>query len=519
MPGTTPVEPALSGKPAHPSLATFLLSDPGILILCVLARILLQIPTNGQYGFHQDELITLDAAKHLDWGYVAYPPATPFIARIALFLFGPSLIGLRFFAVLAEGFVMLLTGLMIRVQGGSRWAQLLGAFAVATTPNSIIQGGLFQYETLDYLFWVLLAFTVMCLLKSENPRWWLAIGTVMGLGMQIKYTIAFLIAGVVVGCLVTRNRRYLTSPWLWVGAGLSLLIWLPNLLWQVQNNWITLDFLGSIHSRDMAAGKGSTFVFDQLKFNFNPVMLFLVSAGLYYFFFTPAGQRYRMIGWMYVVPFVLYVVLQANSYYLAPAYPMLAAGGAVWWEKRLGRMVTVRRRFWGRTTWVIFALVAGFLVALLLPLAPLGSDWWNSLSQSNVELKAEVGWPELVQQVATTYNSLPPADKAKAAILAGSSGEIGSIALYGPAYGLPRPISGFNSFWQYGYGNPPPRTLIVLGFPTDFLANFQDCKLIAPITTPFNVQNEETTNHRAIYVCHDLREPWLDFWKNFQYFG
>jgi hypothetical protein len=114
---------------------------------------------------------------------------------------------------------------------------------------------------------------------------------------------------------------------------------------------------------------------------------------------------------------------------------------------------------------------------------------------------------------------LPDSDQAHAAILAASSGEIGSIDLYGPAYGLPRVISGFNSYWQNGYGDPPPQTLIVLGFPPSLLENFQDCTFIAPITMPFNIQNEETINHRAIYVCHNLRQPWPEFWQHFQYFG
>ena len=213
-------------------LRTAVLSDAGILILLVLARVLLQVFTNGQYGFHQDELVTMDVAtRHLAWGYVAWPPVTPFLARMALALFGPSLIGLRSFAVLAEGMVMLLTGLMVRDLGGGRWAQILGAVAVTTTPNSIIQGGLFQYETLDYLCWVLLAFMVIRLLTSEDPRWWLGIGATIGLGVMTKYTIAFSVAGVIVGVLVTSNRHYLKSRWLWIGALLALVIWLPNLLW------------------------------------------------------------------------------------------------------------------------------------------------------------------------------------------------------------------------------------------------------------------------------------------------
>ena len=503
------------------SLSTLLFSDTGILILLALARILLQVFTNGQYGFHQDELVTLDAAaNHLAWGYVAWPPVTPFLARVALSLFGPSVIGLRSFAVLAEGIVMFLAGLMIRDLGGRRWAQILGAVAVATTPLSIVQGGLFQYETLDYLCWVLLAFTVIRLLKSENPHWWLGIGAAIGLGMMTKYTIAFSVVGVVVGILATRNRRYLKSPWLWGGALLALVIWLPNLIWQFQNHWVSLYFLASIHTRDIQAGLTSSFLTDQILFNLNPVMLFLVIAGLYYFFFAPAGQRYRMMGWMYIVPFILFILAQGKGYYLAAAYPMLAAGGAVWWEQRLTRMANPRwARTWRWAAWSVLSVFAALLIVTELPVAPLGSAWWNTISKSNVEVIREVGWPELVQQVAKAYNALPDSEKAHAAILALSSGEIGSIDLYGPAYGLPKVISGFNSYWQYGYGNPPPQTLLVVGFDASFLTNFQDCTLIAPITTPFNIQNEETINHRSIYLCHNLRQSWPDFWQHFQYFG
>jgi len=500
------------------TLRTAVSSDVGILVLLALARVFLQVFTNGQYGFHQDELVTMDVAtRHLAWGYVAWPPVTPFLTRVALTLFGPSLIGLRFFAVLAEGMVMLLTGLMIRDLGGGRWAQILGAVAVATTPNSIIQGGLFQYETLDYLCWVLLAFMVIRLLKSEDPRWWLGIGATIGLGMMTKYTIAFSVAGIIFGVLVTSNRQYLKSRWLWIGALLALVIWLPNLFWQFQNHWISLSFLASIHARDM---QNSRFLVDQILFNFNPVMLFLVIAGLYYFFFAPAGQRYRMMGWMYIVPFILLLLVQGKGYYLAAAYPMLAAGGAVWWEGRLARMTSQRgARTWRWITWSVFSAFAILIVVTELPIAPLGSDWWDTISKSNPELTSEVGWPELVQQVAETYNSLPAVDRSGAAILAASSGEIGAIDLYGPAYGLPKAISGYNSYWQFGYGNPPPQTLLVVGFDSELLANFQDCKFIAQIVTPFDIQNDETIYHRTIYVCHNLRMSWPVFWQRFQYFG
>jgi hypothetical protein len=361
---------------------------------------------------------------------------------------------------------------------------------------------------------------VIRLLKSQNPRWWLGIGAAIGLGMLTKYTIAFSVAGVIVGILITSNRRYIKSPWLWGGAVLALVIWLPNLLWEAQNHWVSLYFLASIHTRDVQSGLTSGFFTDQLLFNFNPVMLFLVVSGLYNFFFSPAGQRYRMMGWMYAVPFILLILIQGKGYYLAATYPMLAAGGAVWWEGRLARITSQRWvNAWRWTTWTVLSAFAALLIATELPVAPLGSAWWEVVSKSNDQLKSEVGWPELVQQVTKAYNAVPASEKAKTAILAASSGEIGAIDFYGPAYGLPGVISGFDSYWQYGYGNPPPQTVIVVGFPSDLLADFQDCKFEASISMPFNIQNEETINHRAIYVCHNLRQPWPLFWKTFQYFG
>jgi hypothetical protein len=367
---------------------------------------------------------------------------------------------------------------------------------------------------------VLLAFTVIRLLKSENPRWWLGIGAAIGLGMLTKYTIAFSVAGLIVGVLVTQNRRYLKNRWLWGGALLALGLWLPNLTWQFQNHFVSVYFLASIHARDVQSGLSSSFLTDQLLFNFNPVMMFLVITGLYYFFFAPAGQHFRMIGWMYVVPFILLILTQGKGYYVAATYPMLAAGGAVWWEGRLTRITSQRwAHAWRWTTWSILIAFAALLIATELPVAPLGSAWWEVVSKSNDQLKSEVGWPELVQQVEKAYNEVPVSEKAHATILAASSGEIGSIDLYGPAYGLPRVISGFDSYWQYDYGNPPPTTLLVVGFDGSFLENFQDCTLIAPIFTPFNIQNDETINHRSIYLCHNLRQAWPQFWKTFQYFG
>ena len=170
-------------------------SDLGILVLWATAGVLLHTVTNGQYGFHSDELAILDDARSLTWGYVAYPPLTPFLARIAFILFGPSLIGLRLFAAVALGLVLVLTGLMAHHMGGGRQAQIVAALAAAIGGVALSAGTRLQYVSFDYLWWVAAAYFMVRLLASDDPRWCLAVGAAIGLGMLTKYTMMFLVVG------------------------------------------------------------------------------------------------------------------------------------------------------------------------------------------------------------------------------------------------------------------------------------------------------------------------------------
>ncbi len=497
-----------------------LLSDQVILVLLAVGVVVLHLLTNGQYGFHRDELAILDDGRYLDWGYVAYPPITPFIGRVAVTLFGPTLVGVRFFSSVAQAFAVLLAGLMARELGGNRWAQITAALATAIAPLSLSAGALLQYVAFDYLWWVLIAYLMIRLLKSEDPRWWLPIGATIGLGMMTKYTLGYLVLGVVGGVLLTSARRYLKSRWLWGGVALSILILLPNLIWQAQHNFISLDFLGSIHARDVRIGRTNNFLLDQFITCTNPATIPLWFAGLYFYFKTSTGQRYRLIGWLYAIPLVLFIVTQGRGYYLAPAYPMLLAGGIVWLEQWLASRSAAQSRSIHQTLRQAMAIGGALAAALALPVAPINSVWWNVASDMNGDLKEEIGWPELVQTVADIRAALPAADRARLGVLAGNYGEAGAINLYGPAYNLPTAISGINSYWLRGYGDPPPQTLIVLGL-TFTQANqiFETCELAGHITNPFNVKNEETTDHPDILVCRNLRSTWPEFWKSFKYYG
>jgi len=486
------------------------------LVCLALATVVIHLLTGGRYGFHRDELATLDDARHLAWGYVAYPPITPFFGRVALTLFGTSLVGFRFFAAVAEAVAVLLTGLMARELGGGRGAQMVAA--TAGVPFALAGGALMQYVSFDYLCWVVTAYFVVRLLKTEDPRWWLAIGSAIGLGMMTKYTMGFFVIGIMVGVVATNARRYFASKWLWLGVALSIVVFLPNLIWQAQHHFISLDFLRHIHERDIRWGRTKNFLPDQLKMTLLAFPLWI--AGLYFCVLAAGGRRFRMLGWMYVVPLALFILAKGRGYYLAAAYPMLYAAGAVWGEQRLrslGRSwVAVVRGL----TWTALAADIILITAIALPLAPVNTARWKFAAKNNGDLLEELGWPELTQAVAQIRDSMPAQDRAHIGILAGNYGEAGAINLYGPRYQLPQAISGINSFWARGYGNPPPDTLIVLGISRGFLdRNFSACELAGHMPNPYGIENEETRDHPDIYVCRGLRQSWPEFWSDFQYYG
>ena len=497
-----------------------IVSDVGILVLLGLALFLLHMLTNSHYGFHRDEFATLDDARFPAWGYVPYPPFTPSFASLARLLFGPSLVGLRLFAALAQSVAIVLAGLTARSLGGSRWAESATALAVAIGPVPLIQGALFQYTSFDYLWWVLAAFLVIQLLKSEDARWWLGIGAVVGLGMMTKYTMIVLVSGIVGGTLLTPARRYLTSPWLWAGVVVALLTFLPNLIWQMRHDFISLEYFRSIHARDVRIGRSDSFLVEQFFVTASLVTVPLWLAGLYWYFFKPDGERYRALGWMYAIPLMLLLVLKGRGYYLAPAYPMLIAAGMVFIEAWRSSLSTNRAQ---RVLWAtVGAIAVGGItsVAFALPVAPVNSAVWTLTARLHDDFKEEIGWPDLVATVATVYAAQPVLDKPHVGILTGNYGEAGAIDIMGPAYGLPNAISGVNTYWLRGYGDPAPRTLIVLGYTKHQLeAFFETCALVGHVTNGSGVENEESRDHPDIFVCRGPRRPWPELWKSLRHFG
>jgi hypothetical protein len=475
--------------------------------------------TSDGYGFHRDELATIDDARHLAWGFVAYPPFTAFAGWLEMLVFPVTPRFIRLLPSIAQSVALVLTALMARRMGGGNMAAWIAALAVTIAPVSLSSSALYQYVAFDYLWWVLTAYLIVRLCEAGDPRWWLPIGVAIGLAVLTKYTIAFLLAGIAVGFFASRMQRHLRSGWFWSGVGASIVLALPHFAWQASHHFITLEFLQSIHARDVRIGRTDHFLLEQLTDPANPLTIPLWITGLVSLFFTQRLKRFRMLGWMAIVPFALFVVARGRGYYAAPLYPMLFAAGATTLSVALERKTVVFRRV--SYSLIVVLLLSGMSAALVcLPVAPISSPLWRFASRTNGDLVEEVGWPELTSEVARIWSAIPAAERAHAAIFCGNYGEAGAIDLYGPALGLPQAISATNSYWLRGYGVTPPETLIVLGGDRERLeGRFSSVTVAGHTPVVKGVQNEETKDHPDIFVCRGLRGSWPELWSKIRSFG
>src|SRR5215831_14332738 len=321
-----------AGDKNHPALAA------AVLIFCFsAAKLLVHLYAGRHYGYFVDELYYLACSRHLDWGYVDQPPLIALIAWIARSLFGDSLPAIRFLPALAGAGEVALAALIARELGGKRFAQGLAALATLVAPGILAIDNLLSMNAFEPLFWMGCAWVLIRLVKTGNQKLWIWFGIVAGFGLENKYSMLIFGAGIAFGLLVTRQRRVLASPWLWIAGAIALLIFLPNLLWNIQHHFPFLELQANIRRSGRDVPLPPLTFFGQEILSMHPLSLPLWVAGLGFFFVSTSGKSFRALGWAWVFTAAVIVTLSPRVYYLYPAFPILFAGGAVVWEVWLGQ--------------------------------------------------------------------------------------------------------------------------------------------------------------------------------------
>lgn len=485
------------------------------MVALVALKLVLHLYANRDYGFLRDELAYIDDGKRLALGYVDHPPLVPFFAAVARLAWGDSsLLGLRLWPALCSTALLAVTMQMAREMGGGRVATLLAGLAFIAAPIFLASAVLFQTLTFDLLWWGLASLSFLRLARTRNERWWLAIGVFAGLGLLTKYTVVFYAAGFALALLVSGDRRAFLRPWPWLALAIATCVAVPNIAWQISHSFIGLDYTDAINQRDQSIGRTDDFFPEQLLLLGPPAVL-VWGAGLVWLLRARAAAPYRVLGWTFLFTVALFALSQGRGYYTAAVYPPLMAAGAVAFERlRPGRVRTAS------IATVAALLVAGgvFAASVSLPLAPVGSGYFEFASGLNEDLPEMVGWPELVETIAAVRDELPEDERDEVAILAGNFGLAGAVNLYGPPHGLPEAISPVNTYYIWSEGRLDAPVYLIVGFSE---AGVRDlCRTVevgAVISNREGVDNDESGGR--VYVCRDLHRPLSDIWPELRRFG
>ncbi len=462
----------------------------------------LLLAVSGRYGFHRDELYFLVSGRNLDWGFVDQPPLTPLLARISELIGGTSPVAIRVLPALAIGVVAILAAAIARRFGGGSRAQVFAAVAAGGAGFALGVGHLLSTATFDYLLWTVALWLLVDILDGGNPRRWVALGVVVGVGMQNKHLIGLFAVAILISVAATAHRRLLASIWPWLGAGVAAVIALPNLLWQAANDFPQLEMARALAERSDGP---IVFVLEQIGL-LSIALAVPLAIGWWRLVRSPRLRKWQPIGIAFAILFIFFLLTGGKSYYTAPMYPVLLAAGALWFENLADR----GRRIMASTA-AIGVVIGAFIT---LPLVPVSSV--SSLDATG-EMGETVGWPELVDQIAAVYESIPADQRDTTAIYTGSYGEAGAIDVLGPDLGLPPAASAHNNYWLWG---PPGRhgPVIAVGWVGNAVQSIcPNVQQVDEISNPYGVDNEESG--LPIFLCLEPAGQLADVWDDAKHFN
>ncbi len=440
------------------------------------------------------------AAQHLSAGYVEFPPFIAIVAAFSRAVFGSAVLAMRLLPALSGAAMVVLTADMVAELGGGLLAQVLAAIAIAFGPVFIGSSGLLTMDIFDQLWWTLAAWVLVRLIKQGQPRLWLAFGLVVGLGLLTKLTVAFFVIALLLGLLLSERRALLFNRWLVIAGLIALAMLSPYLVWQASHGFPVLEYTKSYFSSGKTYQATPVEYFAQQVVAVNPLALPLWLGGLVFLFFTAAGRPYRAFGWAYLFLYGFFMLQKAKFYWLSPAYPMLLASGSYALER-----LTASARAAGRLRWLssayllIVALSGGFLVPFAIPILPPQdfiklSGGTGGIQSENLQSSAlpqsfadRYGWREMAMAVKAAYDTLTPQEQTEACIVASNYGEAAAIDFYGPALGLPKAISGHNSYFIWGPQGCTGKVFITVNIPLQDIAG--------------SVESVEPAGHTACAYC------------------
>ncbi len=505
----------------HQSQIKLSISSPWLIVFgLAILKLAIHLFTAGNYGLFVDELYFLASGQHLAWGYVDMPPLAPFLAWMARLLFADSVAGIHMIPALAGAGLVLVTGLLVHELGGRWLAQLIAGLSVIIAGVFLVAGSYLSMNAIEPLIWMGCVYVLIRLIKTGNHRLWLGFGLLAGLGLMNKDTMLMFGFALIAGLLLTPVRKYMASRWFILGGIVALLIFLPNLVWNIQHHFPILELQANIRrSQRNVALTPLQFLLEEVVY-LHPLTLPIWLAGLGWFLFHPQGRPYRACGWAFLMTLGILLGTQGRTYYLAPAFPMLLAAGSIAVETWL----QTPRLAWIRPSSIALLSIGGIITApFFLPVLPPETYvlYSQALGMRTPKLETfqesalpqifadRFGWPEMAQTTARVYQALSAEEQAQTIIFGGNYGDAGAIDFYGPKLGLPRAYSGHQNYFYWPPEGKQGTIMIALGMRDQDLR-----QLYNKVEQVAFVKNQYAMGYQnfPIYLCREPKQPLSEVW-------
>ena len=502
------------------------MKEDRLVYVLALSAFIVHLATGWQYGYFRDELYYVSMSNHLDFGYVDISPIVPWLMRISRFVFGDSVFAFHILPALCAGIIIMITANIAKKMGGGKFACLMAGIAVFAAPMFRLFGAMFTYDIFDQLTSAILIYTIVLILnaneQAEYKRAWILFGIAAGVGLMVKITIMFLVFAFAVGLLLTKNRKFYKTKYLWFGAFTALLIFSPYIVWQALHGFPILEYWGNYASRIFEAG-----IFEYILMEIvmmNPLCLPLLIGGVYYLLHNKNGRKYSIFGhalWIYLA---IAIFMSYKFYILSGAFLAVVSAGAILLEKWFASKKAIR------SIYVAAVLLMGlFLLPVAVPVLPVETfisvDLYSlvtgAVKAENIEtvelpqhFADRFGWEELAKDVSNVYHSLPAQERNDYAIFAMNYGQAGAIDLLGQRYGLPTSISGQLSHYIWGPGEYDLNSVIIVGyddlqFKEDLRQIYDQVEHYPATKVKYAIPYE---NERAIFTCKGLKIEKNELW-------
>jgi len=488
------------------------------------------ILVSGRYGYFVDELYYIACSKHLAWGYVDQPPLVAVITWLERVTLGDSLPALHFLPAVAAGLRVLLTGLIARELGARRFGVVLACVCVMAAPMYLGLDSLLTMNVFESLFWMGAALIALRIFNGANQKWWLLFGVICGVGLLNKHSMLFFGFGLFVGLLLTKQRRQFSSLWIWAGGVAALLIFLPNLVWELNRHFPTIELLRNVQASGRNEEMGPLKFLVIQAVIFNPLAAPVWIAGLVELLRDREERGWRALGITYVVIMLCMLTMHGRMYYPAPAYAMLFAGGGVAFERWLA---VIRSGRWLRPAYVAIVAITGILIAPFAYFPMLTVDQYIGYAKFlRVEpprlethrmgplpqiYADQFGWKEMAQVVADVYHKLPAEEQKSCAIFGQNYGQAGAIDFFGAKMGLPAAISGHQNYFYWGPRGYTGECMVVMDDRPERLHElFESVELAGRVEHPLSMPYQ----HFDVYVCRRAKFGTLEaVWPKIKRWG